>query len=133
MEAGLSRSHTLSQARPGFNDVFPTVDEMKQLCKDPVAYVYEHVDGLQSTMLMMSGLVEDFNFAARIKGRDEPLSTQMYLPMPAAHNAGQLFLTAGQQRRANVSNRPTNLSRRAHADDVWAGYCRRRQPARRPD
>ena len=105
MDAGLSRSHTLSQARPGFNDVFPTVDEMKQLCKDPVAYVYEHIDGLQSTMLMMSGLVEDFNFAAHVKGRDEPLSTQMYLPMPAArttlanffsplvNNVEQMFLT----------------------------------------
>ncbi len=105
MHANLCRSHTLKQARPGFNDVFPTVDEMKQLASDPVAYVYEHEDGLQSTMLLMSGLVEDFNFAARIKGQDEPLSTQMYLPMPPArttlanffsplvNNAEQMFLT----------------------------------------
>jgi hypothetical protein len=105
MDANLSRSHTLKQARPGFNDVFPTVDEMKQLCENPVAYVYEHVDGLQSTMLLMSGLVEDFNFAARLKGQTEPLSTQMYLPMPPArstlanffsplvNNVEQMFLT----------------------------------------
>jgi hypothetical protein len=84
MDASLCRSHTLKQARPGFNDVFPTIDEMKQLVSDPVAYVYAHEDGLQSTLLLMSGLVEDFNFAARLKGRDEPLSTQMYLPMPPA-------------------------------------------------
>jgi hypothetical protein len=105
MDAGLSRSHTLKQARPGFNDAFPTVDEMKQLCKEPIAYVYEHTDGLQSTMLLMSGLVEDFNFAARIKGQADPLSTQMYLPMPPArttlanffsplvNNVEQMFLT----------------------------------------
>ena len=35
-------------------------------------------------MILMNGLVQDFNFAARIKGQDEPLSTQMYLPMPPA-------------------------------------------------
>ena len=105
MDAGLSRSHTLKQARPGFNDAFHTVDEMKQLCKEPIAYVYEHTDGLQSTMLLMSGLVEDFNFAARIKGQADPLSTQMYLPMPPArttlanffsplvNNVEQMFLT----------------------------------------
>ena len=33
-------------------------------------------------MILLNGLVEDFNFAARLTGRSEPLSTQMYLPMP---------------------------------------------------
>ena len=31
-------------------------------------------------MLLMNGLVNDFTFAARIKGRKEPLSTLFYLP-----------------------------------------------------
>ena len=80
MDAALCRSHTLVPAREGFNDVFPTLDDMKRLVKDPVAYRYEHQDGLHSTMLLMSGLLRDFNFAARTdKGI---LSTQMYLPMP---------------------------------------------------
>jgi hypothetical protein len=104
-EANLCRSHTLKPARPGFNNPFPSIDEMKELVKTPVAYQYEHEDGLLSTMLMMSGLVEDFNFAARIKGQDEPFSTQMYLPMPPAratlanffsplvNNVEQMFLT----------------------------------------
>jgi len=35
----------------------------------------------------MSGLVEDFNFAARIDGRAQPFSTQMYLPMPPARTS----------------------------------------------
>lgn len=82
MEAALCRSHTLTPARPGFNDVFPTFEDMKRLTKDPVAYHYEHHDGLKCTMLLMDGLVRDFNFAAKIEGRAEPFSTQMYLPMP---------------------------------------------------
>ena len=55
---------------------------MRRLVKNPVAYRYEHADGLMSTMLLMGGLVEDFNFAASLEGRSEPFSTQMYLPMP---------------------------------------------------
>jgi hypothetical protein len=82
VEAALSRSHTLTPAREGFNDVFPTFDDMRRLVQDPVAYRYEHADGVKCTMLLMSGLVKDFNFAASIEGKSEPFSTQMYLPMP---------------------------------------------------
>ena len=82
VEAALCRSHTLKPSREGFNNPFPTLDDMKRMVKDPVAYRYEHADGLKCTMLLMGGLVEDFNFAARIKGRSEIFSTQMYLPMP---------------------------------------------------
>ena len=81
-EAALCRSHTLTPSRPGFNHIFPTLDEMKVLVADPVAYHYEHRDGLVSTMILLNGLVQDFNFAAWVEDRDEPLSTQMYLPMP---------------------------------------------------
>ena len=104
-EANLCRSHTLTPARPGFNNPFPTIDELVHLVESPVAYQYEHHDGLRSTMILMNGLVQDFNFAARIKGRDTPFSTQMYLPMPPArttlanffsplvNNVEQMFLT----------------------------------------
>lgn len=104
-DAALCRSHTLTPARAGFNHFFPTLDEMKQLVKDPIAYQYEHRDGLKSTMILLNGLVQDFNFAAHLEDRDEPLSTQMYLPMPPArttlanffsplvNNIEQMFLT----------------------------------------
>ncbi len=82
MNAALCRSHTLTPARPGFNDVFPSVADMTRLVKDPVAYRYEHTDGLKCTMLLMHGLVRDFNFAAYVEGQRGPWSTQMYLPMP---------------------------------------------------
>ncbi len=82
LNAALCRSHTLTPAREGFNDIFPTPEQMRALVKEPVAYTYEHNDGLRCTMLLMNGLVKDFNFAATIEGRAEPFSTQMYLPMP---------------------------------------------------
>jgi hypothetical protein len=105
VEAALCRSHTLNPARQGFNDVFPGADEMRSLVKDPTAYTYQHKDGLKCTMLLMGGLVEDFNFAARIDGRPGIFSTQMYLPMPPArtslanffsplvNNVEQMYLT----------------------------------------
>jgi len=92
MDAALCRSHTLTPAREGFNHVFPTVDEMKSLVEDPVAYVYGHSDGLQCAMLLMRGLVQDFNFSARM-GDGSTLSTQMYLPMPPARTTLASFFT----------------------------------------
>jgi len=83
-ETALSRSHTLTPIRAGFNHHFPTLDEMREKVTDPVAYHYEHNDGLKSTAILFNGMVQDFNFAARLEGRAEPFSTQMYLPMPPA-------------------------------------------------
>jgi len=82
MDAALCRSHTLVPARPGFNDIFPSVDDMRRLVRDPVAYRYEHADGVKCTMLLLHGLIRDFNFAAYINDERRPFSTQMYLPMP---------------------------------------------------
>ena len=83
-ECALSRSHTLTPVRQGFNNIFPTGDELREIVKDPIAYQYEHLDGLKSTMILFNGLVQDFNFAAYLDNQTEPLSTQMYLPMPPA-------------------------------------------------
>jgi hypothetical protein len=52
-----------------------------------VAYRYAHADGLMSTMILLGGLIEDFNFSARIDGRPDIFSTQMYLPMPPARTS----------------------------------------------
>jgi hypothetical protein len=105
MDAALCRSHTLVPARPGFNDIFPTVDDMRRLVRDPVAFRYEHDDGLKCTVLLMGGLLRDFNFAAFVNGARDPWSTQMYLPMPDGrttlanffsplnHGMEQMFLT----------------------------------------
>jgi hypothetical protein len=53
---------------------------VRQWVKDPIVYRFGYNDGLRGTMLIMNGLVEDFTFAARLKGQAEPLSTLFYLP-----------------------------------------------------
>jgi hypothetical protein len=78
-EACLSRCQTLAQPET-FSDRYPTVEQMTQWVADPVAYRIEYADGTKATMLLMNGLVNDFTFAARIKGDSEPLSTLFYLP-----------------------------------------------------
>ena len=109
VKAALSRSSTLRPADPTFTDIFPSLEQMKKLVSDPIAYHYQHRDGLRCTMLLMNGLVRDFTFAATIDGQSKPFSTQMYLPMPdgrttlasffspLVHNAEVMFLTGKAQ------------------------------------
>jgi hypothetical protein len=78
-EACLCRSQTLTQP-PTFSHRHPTAGQMREWVKEPVAYRFEYIDGLKATMLLLNGLVGDFTFAARLKGKDEPLSTLFYLP-----------------------------------------------------
>jgi hypothetical protein len=129
-ESALSRSHTLVPAREGFNDIMPTVEDMKRLVRDPVAYVYEHNDGLKATMILMSGLVRDFNFAARVD--NGIFSTQMYLPMPdgrttlanffspLVNNMEQMFLTGKPTYPVERTLLTTGLTA-AGVDSLFAG------------
>jgi hypothetical protein len=78
-EACLCRSQTLAQP-PTFSHRHPSAEQIRAWVKDPVAYRIEYSDGLRATMLLLNGLVGDFTFAARLRGRDEPLSTLFYLP-----------------------------------------------------
>jgi hypothetical protein len=77
--ACLSRTQTLAQPE-SFSDRYPTRAQMQEWVKDPAVYRFEYADGLKATMLLMNGLVNDFTFAARLKGQAEPLSTLFYLP-----------------------------------------------------
>jgi hypothetical protein len=78
-EACLCRSQTLAQP-PTASHRYPTPAQMRAWVREPVAYRFEYSDGLKATMLLLNGLVGDFTFAARLKGRAEPLSTLFYLP-----------------------------------------------------
>jgi hypothetical protein len=78
-KACLSRSQTLNQPET-FSDRYPTDRQIQDWVNTPVAYRYEYNDGTRATMLQLNGLVQDFTFAARLKGRPEPLSTLFYLP-----------------------------------------------------
>jgi hypothetical protein len=139
MNAALCRSHTLTPARAGFNDIFPSFDDMRRLVRDPVAYRYEHADGLKSTMMLMNGLVRDFNFAAMLEGTPKPFSTQMYLPMPdgrttmanffspLAHNTEQMFLTGKATYPIERTLLTTGLTA-AGVDSLFAGQMRLETP-----
>ena len=87
MEAAMCRSHQIKPSREGFNNDFPTLDAMRRMVKNPYGYAVEHQDGMRSAIIALGGLVGDFCFAARIDGRKQPLSTQMYLPMPPAYTS----------------------------------------------
>lgn len=78
-EACLSRSQTLAQAKT-YSHRYPTPSQIREWVKEPIAYRIEYNDGLKATMLLLNGLVDDFTFAARLKGTAEPLSTLFYLP-----------------------------------------------------
>jgi len=78
-EACLSRTQTLNQPET-FSHRYPTAAQIREWVKDPVAYRFEYADGLKATMLLMNGLVGDFNVAVRLKGESRPLSTLFYLP-----------------------------------------------------
>jgi hypothetical protein len=139
MNAALCRSHTLTPARAGFNDVFPSLDDMRRLAKDPVAYRYEHADGLKSTMMLMNGLVKDFNFAATLEGTPKPFSTQMYLPMPdgrttmanffspLSNNMEKMFLTGKATYPIERTLLTTGLTA-AGVDSLYAGQTRLETP-----
>jgi hypothetical protein len=79
LEACLSRSHTLAQQET-FSDRYPSLAQIREWVKKPVAYRLEYLDGTKATMLLLNGLVGDFTFAAKLRGQPEPLSTLFYLP-----------------------------------------------------
>ncbi len=99
-EACLSRSQTLSQTED-FSHRYPSLALMKELVENPVCYQLEYNDGTRATMMLMNGLVRDFNFAAKLKGQVEPLSTCFYLPpnpnvvysAALMNNAEKMFMT----------------------------------------
>jgi hypothetical protein len=78
-EACLARSHTLAQPVTASHR-YPTAVQIREWVKEPRAFRIEYADGLRATVLMLNGLVQDFTFAARLKGRAEPLSTLFHLP-----------------------------------------------------
>jgi hypothetical protein len=81
LEAALSRSDSVQgltelDSRPQdlvHNGLLP------ELVKEPAAYFIDRNDGLRSTLLMLNGAVEDYTFAAQVRGGGI-VSTQFFLP-----------------------------------------------------
>jgi len=56
--------------------------ELPKLVKNPAAYFIDHNDGLKTTLLMLNGAVQDFNFAARVKGLGMKSTQFLLTPVP---------------------------------------------------
>ncbi len=110
VKAALSRSHYLTGGLGTFTNIMPTDEQIRAVVRNPLAYHYQHRDGLKCTMILFDGLLRDFNFAAEIEGQARPFSCQMYLPIPdrkrttladffspLVHHMEQFFLTRKAQ------------------------------------
>ena len=65
--------------------------ELHQLVPKPSAYLIEYLDGTRVTLLMLNGGIFDYCFAARLEGREEPVSTQFFLtPIPNVNYSASL-------------------------------------------
>lgn len=56
--------------------------ELPKLVKDPAAYFIEHNDGLKTTLLMLNGALQDYNFAAQVKGLGVQSTQFLLTPVP---------------------------------------------------
>jgi hypothetical protein len=82
LEAALSRSDsirglTVVDGRP---QGLAGTDELRRLVRLPLAYFVDYTDGTHATLLMLNGVVEDYTFAARLRGSNRLESTQFLLP-----------------------------------------------------
>jgi hypothetical protein len=70
LRAALSRSDTPKgyTVQDGRTQDLVGNGQLPKLVQKPAAYFIEHNDGLKSTLLMLNGALQDFNFAARVKG-----------------------------------------------------------------
>mgnify|MGYP004297037365 CR=1 FL=1 len=82
LEGALARSDSrsgigLSDGRP--QDLAHS-DELVELVENPAAYFIEYNDGFKATLLMLNGAVQDYTFAAAVRGLPEVYSAQFLLP-----------------------------------------------------
>jgi len=78
--AALGRSHTVTPP-PGYSVPVLSLEHARRTCPSPVGYFIEHSDGFRTTLLLLDGLIQDFNYAGLEKG-GRIHSCQMHLPMP---------------------------------------------------
>ena len=80
LDAALARSETVN-----LGDIRKNVGSMSVQGMPPTpatAFLVEYRDGTRGTVLLLNGHVQDFTFAARIKGEMKPASCLFHLPPP---------------------------------------------------
>lgn len=111
LQAALSRSDSFQgdserDSRPqdlAFNG------ELPKLVKNPAAYFIERNDGLRTTLLMLNGALQDYNFAAELEG-GRLISTQFFLP-PTPNVAYSACLVAQMEEMFTTGRAPYPVER----------------------
>jgi hypothetical protein len=80
LENALGRSDTVNPGDIRRNVGSTAVGKMP--ATPATAFLVEYSDGTRGTVLLLNGHIQDFCFAARIKGESKPVSCQFYLPPP---------------------------------------------------
>jgi len=80
LEAALGRSETITPGDIRRNTGSIPVGTYPRI--PPTAFLVEYRDGLLGTVLLLNGHMQDFCFAARLKGESKPASCLFHLPPP---------------------------------------------------
>jgi len=91
LAAAISRSHTpLGDPVLDGRTQLVGLGLVPKLARNPRGWLLEHRDGLRTAILVLDGVVADFNFAVRAKSGDV-LSAQLFrAPPPAEHHFSRL-------------------------------------------
>ena len=92
LASALSRSHTPQgdAIKDGRTQDLIGLGLVPKLAVSPRAWQWTHVDGLRTTLLILDGVVADFNFALELQDRSI-FSAQIFrAPPPAEHHYGPL-------------------------------------------
>jgi hypothetical protein len=84
LSAALSRSDTPQglTVKDGRTQDLVQNGKLPKLAKNPWAYFIEYTDGLKATLLMLDGVLADFNFAARVTGSGIQSTQFLLTPEP---------------------------------------------------
>ncbi len=80
LEAALGRSETLNPGDVRRNVGEISVGNMPRV--PPTAFLVDYRDGTRGTVLLLNGHIQDFCFAAEVRGESRPLSCMFHLPPP---------------------------------------------------
>ena len=131
MDAALCRSHTLTPAREGFNDIFPTVDDMKRIVQESggLSLRAQRRPEVHDAADERPGAGFQFRLPASTDARSRSRS-QMYLPMPdgrttlanffspLVNNMEKMFLTGKANYSAGTDPADHRADRRRRGEPV---------------
>lgn len=123
LEAALARCES---RKPG---------DMRTLAKRPIVFLLDYFDGLRAAVYNLDGYLRDAGFAADIRGKREPVSTEIWSQpgRPWSHCSGHVYymerlLLTGKQPCAPERNLLTTGALAAAMDSSYLGNKRLETP-----